>query len=239
LKARNGGFRSVKPLDPNFVVLAQAWVRNPIEALLSFIWSAYSRMEAEKPHVDQRDLERSITQLLEPRVRSSMTGYEPFYIQHGSFERETMLPPPAQPPEYDLAFILRADEQIMWPIEAKVLETPNAVASYVSDVTEQFLSCRYAPFSGSGAMLGYLLKGNADDAFATIAKKLACALKPVPELPEKKNRVSTHSRKVPAGKNYPASFSCYHLILEYPGLTRAGKTAAYPSAETDLTDIDQ
>lgn len=221
-----GDIRSARVVNPNFVVLAQSWMQNPTEALLGFIWSAYASMQAEKPQIDPRDLERSITQLLEPRVRSSMTGFEPFYIQHGPFERETMLPPPAQPPEYDLAFVLRANEQIMWPIEAKVLETPNAVASYVSDVTEQFLTCRYAPFSNSGAMLGYLLRGDADDAFAKIAQKLACELDPVPGQVERKNRVSNHSRTVPAGKAYPAAFSCYHLILEYPGLTRASVVAA-------------
>lgn len=222
MTARRDGIRSGRLVNQNFVVLAQAWMQDPTGVLLGFIWSAYARMQADKPQIDQRDLERSITQLLEPRVQSSMTGFEPFYIQHGSFERETMLPPPAQPPEYDLAFILRADEQIMWPIEAKVLETPNAVASYVSDVTEQFLTCRYAPFSSSGAMLGYLLKGDADDAFATIANKLACKLDSVPEHAGKKNRVSSHVRTVPPGKTYPSAFSCYHLIMEYPGLTRVG-----------------
>ncbi|WP_417260429.1 MULTISPECIES: hypothetical protein [Pseudomonadota] len=212
--------RSAKIVDPNFIVQAKSWMQNPTEALLGFIWTAYACMQADKPQIDSRDLERSITQLLEPRVRSSMSGFEPFYIQHGPFERETMMPPPAQPPEYDLAFVLRGNERIMWPIEAKVLKTPNAVASYVSDVTNQFLTCRYAPFSNSGAMLGYLLNGDADDAFVTIAQKLACTLDPVPGQVARKNRVSNHSRTVPAGKAYPAAFSCYHLILEYPGLTR-------------------
>lgn len=221
--AGSGSVRSVRAIDPNFIILANAWMKNPTEALLGFIWSAYAKMQVDKPRIDPRDLERSITQLLEPRVQSSMTGFEPFYVQHGSFERETMLAPPAQPPEYDLAFVLRANERIMWPIEAKVLETPKAVASYVADVTEQFLTCRYAPFSSSGAMIGYLLKGSADDAFAAITQGLSCALNPIHGLLERKNRVSNHSRTVPAGKPYPAAFSCYHLILEYPGLTRASK----------------
>ena len=103
---------------------------------------------------------------------------------------------------------------------------PSAVASYVSDVTEQFLTCRYAPFSTSGAMIGYLLKGDANDAFATIAQKLACELRPVTGQVDKKNRVSNHLRTVPAGKAYPAAFSCYHLILDYPGLKRAKVMAA-------------
>jgi hypothetical protein len=218
--------RSTAQVDPNFVVLIRAWISNPAEVLLGFIWSAYDLMRRDDPAIDTRDLERSITQLLEPRVRASMTGFEPFYVQHGSFERETMLPAPAQPPEYDLAFVLRANERIMWPLEAKVLERPNAVASYVRDIEEQFLTCRYAPFSGSAAMLGYLLDGEAADAFAAIAQRLSCTLDPIPEYDGRNNRVSQHARSVPLGKAYPVSFACYHLVLEYIGLRRAQPSAA-------------
>lgn len=208
-------------IDPHFVSLVQSWIQNPAQRLLGLIWNAYDDMRATSPKVDTRDLERSITQLLEPRVRDAMSGDEPFYIQHGPFERETMKPPPAQPPEYDLAFVLRADERIMWPIEAKVLETPKRVTEYVGDVQNEFLTCRYAPFSGSGAMLGYLLTGTSEDAFSSIADKLVCELEDVPEHPTKPNRVSKHARNVPTGKPYPAKFNCYHMILHYPDLRRS------------------
>ena len=213
--------QSTASIDPAFIALARSWMQNPARQLLSFIWRAYENMRASPPHVDTKDLERSITQLLEPRVRDVMTGYEPFYIQHGPFERETMKAPPAQPPEYDLAFVLRADERIMWPMEAKILETPKSVANYIRDVQNEFLTCRYAPFSSSGAMLGYLLTGKPDDAFAVIAEKLSCTLEPVSEHSAKPNRLSLHQRIVPAGKPYPAEFGCYHIILEYPDLSRA------------------
>lgn len=213
--------QSTDSIDPAFIALARSWMQNPSCQLLGFIWQAYENMRASPPHVDTKDLERSITQLLEPRVRDVMTGYEPFYIQHGPFERETMKAPPAQPPEYDLAFVLRADERIMWPMEAKILETPKSVASYIRDVQNEFLTCRYAPFSNSGAMLGYLLTGKPDDAFAVIAEKLNCTLEPVSEHLAKPNRLSLHQRKVPAGKAYPSEFGCYHIILEYPDLSRA------------------
>lgn len=209
------------PIDPQFVTLAQEWMQNPAEQLVGLIWSGYDRMRTDNPSIDERDLERSITQLLEPRIRAFMTGYEPFYIQHGPFERETMMSPPAQPPQYDLAFVLRADERLMWPIEAKVLETPKAVAAYIEDINEQFLKCRYAPFFSSGAMLGYLLEGKSEQAFAVIAAKLSCLLAPVFEPFARNSRVSKHVRTVPHGKNYPAAFACYHLILEYLGVRRA------------------
>ena len=207
-------------IDPDFIVSACLWMQNPAQKFLGFIWSAYENMKAFPPHVDTRDLERSITQLLEPRVRDVMTGDEPFYIQHGPYERETMQAPPAQPPEYDLAFVFRADERIMWPMEAKVLENSKRVTEYIRDIQDEFLTCRYAPFSNSGAMLGYLLTGKPEDVFTTIAEKLDCTLKPVSEHPAKPNRLSKHNRNVPNGKLYPAKFDCYHLILEYPSLRR-------------------
>jgi hypothetical protein len=213
--------RSVASIDPAFIALSRSWMQNPARQLLGFIWLAYENMRASPPQVDTNDLERSITQLLEPRVRDVMTGDEPFYIQHGPFERETMKAPPAQPPEYDLAFVLRADERIMWPMEAKILATPKNVASYVRDVKNEFLTCRYAPFSNSGAMLGYLLSGQPCDVFTTIEEKLRCTLSPVAEHPAKPNRLSQHQRTVPTGKPYPAEFNCYHIILEYPDLSRA------------------
>ena len=207
-------------IDPAFVALASSWMRSPGQQFLAFVWLGYENMCATAPDVDGRDLERSITQLLEPRVRDAMSGDEPFYVQHGPFERETMKAPPAQPPEYDLAFVYRADERIMWPIEAKVLETPNRVADYVRDINEEFLTCRYGPFANSGAMLGYLLSGTADDVFKAIGKKLNCVLHHVGEHPVRPNKVSHHLRKVPAGKAYPGEFDCYHLVLKYFNLSR-------------------
>lgn len=213
------GANSAPFVDSDFVALVRLWMQNPAGKFLNFVWLAYEDMIASPPHVDTRDLERSITQLLEPRIRDRMTGYEPFYIQHGPFERETMKPPPAQPPEYDLAFVSRADERIMWPIEAKVLKTTGQVSDYIRDVREEFLTCRYAPFSRSGAMLGYLLTGIPDDVFVTIAQRLGCKLEKVVGHTEKPIRLSKHKRDVPAGKPYPSGFNCYHMILEYPDLS--------------------
>ena len=207
-------------IDPVFVELATSWMNNPGHRFLNFIWLGYENMRTESPTVDSRDLERSITQLLEPRVRDAMSGDEPFYVQHGPFERETMKRPPAQPPEYDLAFIFRADERIMWPIEAKVLERPSGIAEYVRDVNREFLTCRYGPFANSGAMLGYLLSGHADEVFEAIECKLDCILCEVKEHPTRPNRVSQHSRKVPGGKAYPRDFHCYHLVLGFLELSR-------------------
>ncbi len=213
--------RLPRSIDPAFIQLARSWVKDPARQFLNFIWLAYADLMASKQVIDGRDLERSITQLLEPKVRDAMSGDEPFYVQHGSFERETMRAPPAQPPEYDLAFVLRADARIMWPLEAKVLEKPGSVTAYVRDVTEEYLTCRYAPFSDSGAMLGYLLTGKPEDALSAIAGKLGAVLEEIADLPPATNRCSKHARTVPTGKPYPLKFHCYHLILEFPFAQRS------------------
>jgi len=207
----------------SFQELLPQWASDPSETMLGFVWQAYDSMRQSAPSIDPRDLERSITQLLAPRIQTAMTGYEPFYVMHGPYERETMAPPPAQPPQYDLAFVLIADEAIMWPMEAKVLETTGALADYEADVRNEFLTCRYGPFSNSGAMLAYLLTGAPADALAKIEAKLSSKLNAVAVFANRPHRVSSHVRGVPKGKAYPPIFACHHLILEYPGLKRATK----------------
>ena len=207
--------------DPTFVALASSWMRSPATRFLDFVWRAYDDTKTSPLQVDPRDLERSITQSLEPRIRKVMTGDEPFFIQHGPYERETMQPPPAQPPQYGLAFVFRAKETVMWPIEAKVLETSGRVAHYVHDIEHEFLTCRYALFSDSGAMLGYLLCGDHNDAFNAIERRLGRTLHVVPEHIGRASRCSRHDRTVPNQKPYPSTFDCYHLILQFPGLRRS------------------
>ncbi len=208
-------------LDPAFAALARAWMQAPADTLLALVWTAYDDMQARPPAINTRDLERSITQRLEARINDAMSGDEPFRVQHGPYEHETMAPSPAQPPQYDIAFVLRSDESLMWPLEAKVLETAGRVSDYLNDVRNQYLTCRYAPFSGSAAMLGYLLSGKTSDALDGIGKKLGCTLHEVKgPLSMRPHRTSHHVRAVPAGKPYPKDFTCYHLMLEFSGLKR-------------------
>lgn len=207
--------------NQDFIQLANVWCCDQSAILLSFVWKAYDQMRRDDPTIDGRDLERSITQLLEPRIHRAMSGDEPFYVQHGTFERETMKAPPAQPPQYDIAFVFNADELIMWPMEAKVLETAGTIVDYVDDVRDQFLTCRYAPFSSEGAMLGYLLSGTPADAFHNISKKMPCDLEDHSNFRERPQQLSSHKRNVPNGKAYPLMFRCHHLILEFPGLKRS------------------
>ena len=186
-------------------------------ALLELVWKGYDLLLGDLADIDFTrsfdDLERELTQLLEKRIRRVMTGFEPFEIQHGPYERETRRPAPAQPPQYDLAFILRANERVMWPLEAKVL--PRALVQYVQDVQREYLTCRYGPFSREGAMLGYVVAGNPEDHFSAVAAAMSGTLSGHPAFIDRPHRFSDHIRAVPAEKSYPSEFRIHHLLLVF------------------------
>jgi hypothetical protein len=186
--------------------------------MLESVWSGYDLLRSDVlDHVDARksdeDLERIVTQLLEPRIRTTMTGDEPYDIQHGPYEEETRQPPPAQPPQYDLAFVMRANPRLMWPLEAKLVRGTGDVSRYAREIIDNFLTCRYAPFSGEGAMLGYLLVTDTEAYFTSIERAIPCDLFGVPEFSTRPHRRSTHLRKVPTGKKYRSKFTCHHLLM--------------------------
>ncbi len=208
------------PDTPDFIEVARVWNCDASAMLLAFVWQGYELLlKNDISHIDwgqvDEELERTITQLLELKIRSKeiMTGYEPFDVQHGPYEYETRQPSPAQPPQYDIAFSLKANPRIMWPLEAKVLRTDGVVAPYIKDLKNEFITCRYAPFSSEGAMLGYLISGEPDNVFRHLEAKIPCQLHTHPTFPNNRHRYSEHLRNVPKGKPYPAHFRCHHLIL--------------------------
>lgn len=202
--------------------LADQWSKDFSVRLLDKVWKGYDLLRKEiLTEIDvseaEDDLERNITELLEKRIRDVMDGDEPFYIQHNSSERETRKIAPAQPPEYDLAFVFHANERLKWPLEAKILKGTKKgdMTSYISDVKNEFLTCRYAPFSSEGAMLGYLLSGKAANIFSLIEADIPCVLTVHPDFPRRHHKISDHQRIIPAGKEneYPSEFRCHHLVL--------------------------
>ena len=82
-----------------FVALAGEWCANQSAVLLDYVWQGYDALMADMPlAINPDDLERSISQLLEPRISRVMSGYEPFYVQHGPYERESKKSGRGQPP---------------------------------------------------------------------------------------------------------------------------------------------
>lgn len=210
------------PDTPDFVQVAKDWRDDAITILVKLVWEGYdllktdvlSNINCDQAEEKLEQIERSITQSLERRIHNVMTGYEPFGDQHEVYEWESRESAQAQPPQYDIAFFLRDNERIIWPLEAKVLNSDGAVAPYIHDVKDQFLTCRYAPFSSEGGMLGYLLYGEPNIAFSNIEKGVPCTLIHHQEFIDRNHKTSDHIRRVPLDKTYPANFRCHHLILQ-------------------------
>jgi hypothetical protein len=221
------------PASGEFVALAKAWQPDAVTRLLGFVWAAYDLLCAEVlAQVDRtqadRDLERSVTQYLEPRIHKVMPPDSPFYVQHGPYEFETAKKPPAQPPSPDIGFVLRENPRLMMPLEAKTLKTDQAVDEYVTAIHKNFLTCRYGPFSTEGGMLGYLVAGDPAQAFDSIAVRVPCELRTHPSFPDRDHRTSDHERTVPPGKSYPRAFRCHHLILRLANTSPSIPPAASP-----------
>lgn len=218
MKRRRTILETVQPTPREFGRLARRWRSDAAKLMLGWVWAGYDLLVAEvlcKVDWDlaKDDLEREITQLLEPRIGRCMPDDTFCYIQHEPKERETRKPAPAQPPEYDLAFVLLSNERIMWPLEAKILKADQQVDEYIKDIQKEFLTCRYAPFSDEAGMLGYMLSGNPADALFKISQILQVTLDKHPDFPDRHHSVSSHLRKVPKNKPYPASFRIHHLMM--------------------------
>ena len=213
------------PLDPRwpdtaeYTELARVWSEDAVERMLQTVWHGYDTLIVEVlAQIDiteaDEELERTITQLLEPRIRRHLSGNEPYDIQHGPYEYATRQPAPAQPPQYDIAFVLHRDPKVMWPLEAKVLHSDGAIANYVRDVRNEFLTGRYAPYVPSSTILGYLLRGSPARAFENISVSLACHLRPLSGFSTRHHRISDHFRNLTRADFISGPFQCHHLIME-------------------------
>lgn len=194
--------------------------------MLRSVWAGYDLLMKEVLedidwNLAVEDLERQITQLLEPRIRESFSGYEPYDCQHGTYESETRKPSPAQPPEYDIAFVLKGNSRLKWPIEAKYIPTAQSCAAYIEDMRKNFLTGRYGPFTGEGAMVAYLRKGTAKDFFNRIKEGVPCELSIHSNFRSRPHRCSSHIRSTPEESQWIREFTCHHLVMS---LTNATET---------------
>ena len=217
IQARQTPFDLQWPEIAEYVGLARNWSEDAIERMLRAVWDGYDVLVTDLAQINmteaEAELERTITQLLEPCIRQCLSGDEPYYIQHGPYEYATRQPAPAQPPQYDMAFVLYQNGRVMWPLEAKALRNDNTVADYVKAVNNEFLTGRYAPYASSAAMLGYLLHGSPARAFKNIEAALACTLYPLGSFSTRHHRISNHSRKPTRLRFSSGPFQCHHLMM--------------------------
>ncbi|OBQ03168.1 MAG: hypothetical protein AN482_20110 [Anabaena sp. LE011-02] len=216
---RGNIFKKRYPNTGDFVELAKAWNPDAISILIKLVWEGYDLLVSEflsQINFDgnEEQLERSITQALVVKIHQVKTGDEPFLVLQEVYEFETSKSAQAQPPQYDIAFILIANDRIIWPLEAKILKSDVDVTEYVKEINNNFMTCRYAPFSSQGGMLGYLFSGDSNKAFSNIATEVPCILNEHPDFPNRDHRTSDHQRIVTSEKSYPIDFRCHHLLFK-------------------------
>jgi len=206
-------------VPPGFEQLAMAWARQEADGILALIWSGCDRLAVNymsRIAWNQRmeEVERCLNMWLSVCIGDEFGGYEPFRVVHRPIEVLTRQAGKAQSPEYDLAFVWRDHEAVLWPVEGKILQTDGALARYVKEVRSNYLTCRYAPLAGEGAMLGYLRKGSPPVALSGLSSKLGVPFNPHPQFSAARpHSVSDHTRSVPPGKPFTSRFRCHHLIL--------------------------
>ncbi|MGK7878813.1 MAG: hypothetical protein AB4060_01735 [Crocosphaera sp.] len=213
------------PETQDFVILAKNFSSDAIIKLWNFVWQGYDNyyqeiLEPINLSKDYGEIEREITQDLAVDIQRIMPSLGSFVLQHERYEMENTNTTPGRPKQPDLVFVLYSNRRISYPIEAKVLSSDGEVAEYIKEINENFLTCRYAPFSSEGGMLGYLLKGSPDQAFTNIEKKTPCTLSDHPDFPNRHHKISDHQRSIPESKPYPLNFRCHHLILEVMGASQ-------------------
>jgi hypothetical protein len=207
---------------PGVDALVNQWSDELIQQLLGLVWDAYddvhrdvwSRVDWTR---DYGDLERSLSEDLARAINGRMDDFLPVHVMHGPSERESRAAPPAQPPEYDIAFQWSDNPLLMWPLEAKVLksdrDTEDNLKDYTETVRDRYLTGYYAPFSNGGAMLGYLKAGDPEIVAGHIATRLGVALVTHTAFPNRCHKTSDHRRTIPVGKDYPLMFRLHHLVL--------------------------
>ena len=205
------------PEGPDDRALAIQWAKASAFRILDWTWRAFDALSAS--HLSEIDLAQPLEQLERDLVRQHFVeiqilfaretnGYSAIIPQHEWPEMETRTSASAKPPAYDMAFISTANQRWAWPIEAKVIPTPNTLADYLKDVNEKFIAGVASPLIGEGAMIGYLLCDNGQAFVENLAAKLNQPLNPFADFPDRTHRTSEHARSA------RPNLTLHHMVME-------------------------
>jgi hypothetical protein len=209
--------------SPEFRAIAEVWPAHVITQILTLVWRGFDRLKMLDRFreinftTDYAQLERSLTDLHMDEItllwREQASSFESFIPKHEPWEWQNITRRSARPPSCDLGFVLLSNRRIRWSVEAKVLESPGAVAAYLGDL-QKYLTGQSAPFSKESAIGAYLISGEPDRLFETLSRKLKCALTRPPEFASRPHRCSEHARHAHglAGET-PLVFVCHHLVF--------------------------
>ncbi len=213
------------PDSPAFQEIAQRWCEDQSRLLLDLVWQGFDLLLAHDlnvvPFSDSDEAkEESLNSLLALRIQQCKSGDEPFGVQHQPPEQTKRKRGKGRSPQPDIGFMLYDYPRAVWPLEGKILAQDQAVGPYVAEIRNNFITARYATFSSEGAMLGYLLHGEPDRAFAAIATRLRPALVQHPYFPDRPQRMTHHQRDHVPHPNSSGEFICHHLLFRIPTATQ-------------------
>lgn len=207
------------PVDPQDADLPVRWAEEVAVQVLGWVWRGYDGLNGELGGVDftqpLEQLERNLTELhyyqIQQRWAQETQGFSSIHPGHEIPELLSRSSASAKPPAYDLGFVHAEQRLWKWPVEAKLLPGPAALAEYLKDVHGKFGSGVASPIVGEGGMIGYLLKGHEEVVLAGLAKELVQELSILPEFAARPHRASRHLRA-----DAPA-LRLHHMIMRMGG----------------------
>lgn len=205
----------VWPLDAADADLPVLWAQDMAAVVLDLVWRGYDVLCDKVGHVDFTEpieqLERNLTSLhfkAIQRVWAADTGgFSTIHPGHEIPELLSRSTSNAKPPAYDLGFSHPDKDLWKWPVEAKVLTSPNALAEYRKEVDEKFIGGVAAPIVGEGGMIGYLLRGNEQAVFDNLATELGQQFVIWAAFATRPHRTTVHQRA-----NAP-TLRIHHLVM--------------------------
>ncbi len=220
---RRAAFREQAwPEDPAFEELALEWAEAASQQILDWVWRGFDALRAgPMTRVDltkrPEQLERDLTQLHFREIQllwaGETDGLSAFSPDREIWEFESRHSAQAEPPAYDLGFVLYKNPRIIWPIEAKVVPEPSALTAYLADVHDRFVVGIAAPFVNQAGMIGYLLGGTPHEMFAALESQLSQLLEHPSAFASRDHRTSFHTRgKSPFGRDLP-DLLLHHLVM--------------------------
>ena len=210
------------PNAPEWNAIADAWSQAVVEEMLTLVWEGFDQMKrralnkvdfTQPLHQVERTLTDAHMSAITLLWKANRTGFESFLPKHEAWEPSSITSPSAMPPSYDIGFENVNDPRLRWPVEAKVLARPTDVNRYLGDLKQKYLSGTGAPFSTEGALLGYLVTGQASGTLVAIQSSLGEKLKSFPLFASRHHKTSQHPRSVQgihSGDSH--TFVCHHLI---------------------------
>ncbi|MEX2169929.1 MAG: hypothetical protein WD851_11510 [Pirellulales bacterium] len=205
------------PVTPMFQNIAVEWCADQSRRLLELVWRGYDLLFANDLHIvafaaNDEAKEESLNYLLTLRI-DQCKGNAPFSVVHQPPEQTKRKRGKGRSPQPDIGFALYEQPRTVWPMEGKVLINNRDVTAYLAEIETNFVKARYATFSSEGAMLGYLVVGDAETVMSHINNDLGTVLRNHPNFKERPHRLSDHIRTNLPHPNSPARFVCHHLIL--------------------------